>query len=48
MRGSRLGGLVVAVAVVAAVTLVLYPLSQLDPGLSSGVLYVLGVLLVAT
>ena len=48
MRGSTLGGLVVAVAMVAAVTLVLYPLSVLDPGVSSGVLYVLGVLLVAT
>jgi DNA-binding IclR family transcriptional regulator len=34
--------------VVAAITLVLYPLSELDPGVSSGVLYVLGVLLVAT
>ena len=31
-----------------AVTLILYPLSDLDPGVSSGVLYVLGVLLVAT
>jgi signal transduction histidine kinase len=48
MRGSTLGGLLVAVAMVAAVTLVLYPLSELDPGVSSGVLYVLGVLLVAT
>jgi hypothetical protein len=34
--------------VVAAVTLVLYVLSELNPGVSSGVLYVLGVLLVAT
>ena len=47
-RRSTLGGLAVATAVVAAVTLVLYPLSELDPGVSSGVLYVLGVLLVAT
>ena len=47
-RGSTLGGLAMAAAVVAAVTLVLYPLSELDPGVSSGVLYILGVLLVAT
>jgi signal transduction histidine kinase len=33
---------------VAAVTLALYPITKLDPGVSSGVLYVLGVLLVAT
>ncbi|RKQ92011.1 signal transduction histidine kinase [Solirubrobacter pauli] len=37
-----------AVAVVAAVTLVLYPISEIDPGVSSGVLYVLGVLVVTT
>jgi signal transduction histidine kinase len=36
------------VLVVAAVTLILYPISDLDPGVSSGVLYVLGVLVVAT
>jgi signal transduction histidine kinase len=47
-RGSALGGIAAAAAVVAAVTAVLYPLSELDPGVSSGVLYVLGVLLVAT
>jgi signal transduction histidine kinase len=47
-RRSALGGLAVAAAAVAAITLVLYPLSELDPGVSSGVLYVLGVLLVAT
>ena len=35
-----------ALAVVAAVTLVLYPISEIDPGVSSGVLYVLGVLIV--
>lgn len=39
---------VFAIAVVAAVTLVLYPISEFDPGVSSGVLYVLGVLIVAT
>jgi signal transduction histidine kinase len=33
---------------VSAITLVLFPLSELDPGVSSGVLYVLGVLLLAT
>ena len=32
---------------VAACTLVVYPLQTLDPGVSSGVLYVLGVLLVS-
>jgi signal transduction histidine kinase len=37
----------VASAVVTAVTLVLYPLSGVDPGVSSGSLYVLGVLLVS-
>jgi signal transduction histidine kinase len=38
-------GIAVAAATVAAVTALLYPLSELDPGVSSGVLYVLGVLL---
>jgi signal transduction histidine kinase len=33
---------------VGGVTLILYPISELDPGVSSGVLYVLCVLLVAT
>ena len=47
-RNSALAGLTVAAAVVTAITLLLYPLSELDPGVSSGVLYVLGVLLVAT
>jgi signal transduction histidine kinase len=47
-RGSTLAGLAVGATMVAAVTLVLYPLTKLDPGVSSGVLYVLGVLLVAT
>jgi signal transduction histidine kinase len=37
-----------AAGMVAVVTLVLYPLTELDPGVSSGVLYVLGVLLLAT
>jgi signal transduction histidine kinase len=44
-RSARLG-LAVAAAAVAGVTIVLYPLSDLDPGVSSGVLYVLGVLLI--
>jgi signal transduction histidine kinase len=37
----------VASAVVTAVTLVLYPLTGVDPGVSSGSLYVLGALLVS-
>jgi len=45
---SRLLGVVVAGTIVAAVTLALYPLTGLDPGVSSGVLYVLGALLVST
>jgi signal transduction histidine kinase len=44
---SRLVGVLVAAAVVTAITLVLYPLSGLDPGVSSGSLYVLGALLVS-
>jgi signal transduction histidine kinase len=44
-RRSPLVGLALAAAVVAGVTALLYPLSRLDPGVSSGVLYVLGVLL---
>jgi signal transduction histidine kinase len=44
-RRPPLVGLAVAAATVAAVTALLYPLSELDPGVSSGVLYVLGVLL---
>ncbi len=48
LRRSTLGGLIAAAAVVTAVTALLYPISELDPGVSSGVLYVLGVLLVAT
>jgi signal transduction histidine kinase len=47
-RWSVLAGLAVGAAVIAAVTVALYPISELDPGVSSGVLYVLGVLLVAT
>ena len=48
LRGSVAGGLAAAAVMVAAVTALIFPLSQLDPGVSSGVLYVLGVLLVAT
>ena len=40
-------GLATAAVVVTAVTLVVYPLQELDPGVSSGVLYVLAVLLVS-
>jgi len=47
LRASRLVGLVAAAAVIAAVTAVLYPLQELDPGVSSGVLYVLGVLVLS-
>jgi signal transduction histidine kinase len=45
--GARLADLGLAAVVVTAITLALYPLSELDPGVSSGVLYVLGVLLLA-
>ena len=45
---AQLLGLVCGAAVVAGITVLLYPLRELDPGVSSGVLYVLGVLLVAT
>jgi signal transduction histidine kinase len=38
-RGSPLAGVALAAATVAGVTVLLYPLSQLDPGVSSGVLY---------
>jgi signal transduction histidine kinase len=44
---TPLADLALAAAVVAAVTLVLFPIQELDPGVSSGVLYVLGVLLLA-
>jgi signal transduction histidine kinase len=44
-RRPPLVGLGVAAVTVAGVTALLYPLSHLDPGVSSGVLYVLGVLL---
>jgi signal transduction histidine kinase len=37
-----------ACAVVGAITAVLFPIAELDPGVSSGVVYVLGVLLLAT
>ena len=42
-----LTGVGLACVVVAVITLVLVPIGTLDPGVSSGVLYVLGVLLVA-
>jgi signal transduction histidine kinase len=45
---SWLSGLGLTLLVVAAVTLILYPISDIDPGVSSGVLYVLGVLIIAT
>jgi K+-sensing histidine kinase KdpD len=44
---SALAGLTASAVLVAAVTLILYPLSELDPGVSSGVLYLVAVLLVA-
>jgi signal transduction histidine kinase len=44
---SSSAGLAAAAGIVTAVTLLLYPLQQLDPGVSSGVLYVLGVLMVS-
>src|SRR5918992_2120394 len=47
-RHSPIAGLAAAAVVVTAVTAALFPLSELDPGVSSGVLYILGVLLVAT
>jgi signal transduction histidine kinase len=47
-KGGTWVSLGLAVAVVAAVTLVLYPISDIDPGVSSGVLYVLGVLVIAS
>ena len=49
VRAARtpLADLALVATVVAAVTLVLYPVRELDPGVSSGVLYVLGVLLLA-
>jgi signal transduction histidine kinase len=45
---SILTGLACGALVVTGVTLLVYPLQDLDPGVSSGVLYVLGVLLVST
>ncbi len=47
LQRSRATGIVAAVLVVTAVTLALYPLQQVDPGVSSGVLYVLGVLVLS-
>ena len=48
LRRSVVGGIAAAALMVGAITALIYPLSELDPGVSSGVLYVLGVLLVAT
>jgi signal transduction histidine kinase len=48
MPRSAAAGAACSVVLVAAVTLVLAPLSKLDPGISSGVLYVLAVLFVAS
>jgi signal transduction histidine kinase len=45
---AQAGDLALAGLVVGAITLVLFPLAKLDPGVSSGILYVLGVLLLAT
>jgi two-component system, OmpR family, sensor histidine kinase KdpD len=47
-RPSRFAGVLVVVASVAAVTAVIYPLKQITPVLSLGVLYVPAVLVVAT
>jgi signal transduction histidine kinase len=44
---SLLTGLACGALVVTTVTLLVYPLQNLDPGVSSGVLYTLGVLLVS-
>ncbi len=46
--GAALADVALTGLVVGAITLVLFPISELDPGVSSGVLYVLGVLLLAT
>ncbi len=46
-RPSRVAGLVAALASVAAATAVIYPLKQVTPVLSLGVLYVLAVLMVS-
>lgn len=47
LSGSASAGVAACLLVVAAVTLVIYPLQEIDPGVSSGVLYVLGVLIIA-
>src|SRR5438270_10463547 len=46
-RPSRLAGVVVAIASVAVATAMIYPLKQVTPVLSLGVLYVLAVLVVS-
>jgi hypothetical protein len=38
---TRIAGLLVATLVVASITALLYPLLELDPGVSSGVIYAL-------
>jgi signal transduction histidine kinase len=48
MSRSATAGAACSVVLVVAVTLLLEPLSKLDPGISSGVLYVLAVLFVAS
>jgi len=40
-------GLVVAAALITAVTLLLYPLGEIAPSVSLGVVYLVGVLLVS-
>jgi signal transduction histidine kinase len=47
LRESPGAGLAAAAVVVTFVTLVIFPLQNIDPGVSSGVLYVLGVLVVS-
>ncbi|HWT92148.1 MAG TPA: sensor histidine kinase [Solirubrobacteraceae bacterium] len=47
LSGSVPAGVAACLLVVAAVTIVIYPLQEIDPGVSSGVLYVLGVLIIA-
>jgi two-component system, OmpR family, sensor histidine kinase KdpD len=45
---GRLAGALVAVAAIALTTLVIYPLKQIAPSVALGVVYLLGVLLVAS
>ncbi len=48
LGANRVSGLLVAVSAVAATTLLLYPLREIAPAVSLGVVYLLGVLLVAS